>query len=103
MTLGQKIRELRAERGWTQLELAKHSGLDRGYIANLEIDNVNKPAAEVFLKLAHAFNIRPEELYQAAGYIEEIKTSSKNDESADQILNDIKLNVRKLEKILKGG
>jgi len=63
------LKELRAEREWTQLELAKRSGLDRGYIANLEIDGVGKPAGEVFIKLARAFNIRPEELYQAAGYI----------------------------------
>lgn len=49
--------------------MAIRSGLQRGYLAHLEIDNVSKPSAETFLKLARAFNIRPEELYQAAGYI----------------------------------
>lgn len=97
--LGRKIKELRAQRDWTQNELAKRSGLDRGYIAHLEIDTVNKPAAEVFLKLARAFNIRPEELYEAAGYIKEPKTAY--EETTDQLLDNIKLNVRRLEKKLK--
>lgn len=76
MALAQKIKELRAEKGWTQLDLAKRAGLGRGYISNLEgAKVVHNPSADALLKLARAFNIKPEELYQAAGYIKEIGTS----------------------------
>lgn len=68
--LAVRIKKLRQERGWTQEELAKRSGLDRGYIANLEgTKSIKSPSAETFLKLAHACNIPLDELYRVAGYI----------------------------------
>lgn len=51
--------------------MAKRSGLTRGYIANLEgSKEVHHPSAQALLKLARAFNIDPNELYLAAGYID---------------------------------
>lgn len=64
-----KIKELRAERGLTQDELANRSGVDRGTLASIETGKAKNPTTTNLLKLARAFNIRPEELYQAAGYI----------------------------------
>lgn len=101
MSLGKKLKELRAERGWTQSEVAKRSGLERGYLANLEIDGVAKPSADTFLKLARAFNIHPEELYEAAGYIKEPKLTYDYEPTAEQLLDELKLNIRRLEKKLK--
>jgi len=90
--LAQKIRELRKERDWTQAELARRAGLDRGYIANLEgSKSIQRPSADAFLKLARAFNIKPEELYQAAGYIKEIKGTQIRPESPDEILDKLRL------------
>ena len=90
--LRHKIRELRAGRGWTQAELAKRSGLDRGYIANLEgSKSIQRPSAEAFLKLARAFNIKPEELYQAAGYIKEISGFTPRPETPEEILDKLRL------------
>jgi len=90
--LRQKIRELRAERGWTQAELAKRSGLDRGYIANLEgSKSIQRPSADAFLKLARAFCIEPEELYQAAGYIKDINDTHPRPETPEEILARLKL------------
>lgn len=87
-----KIKQLRAERDWTQNELAKRSGIDRGYLASIETEKVNNPAAHIFLKLARAFNIRPEELYQAAGYIEGLeKPLYPRQETPEDILERLKL------------
>jgi len=92
MSLAQKIRELRTARDWTQLELAKRSGLDRGYIANLEgSKSIQRPSAEALLKLARAFNIKPEELYQAAGYIKETRGAYPRPETPEEILDRLKL------------
>lgn len=69
MSLGEKLRELRKNKGWTQEEVAKRTSLGRGYIAQLERNIVARPSADTFLKIAQAFNINERELYQAAGYI----------------------------------
>ena len=90
--LKQKIRELRAERDWTQAELAKRSGLDRGYIANLEgSKSIRRPSADALLKLARAFNIKPEELYEAAGYIKEFEDVKPHPDTPEEILDKLKL------------
>jgi transcriptional regulator with XRE-family HTH domain len=86
MDLDDKIKQLREERGWTQDELAKRSGLDRAYIAAIETKQIKKPSVESFLKLARAFKIRPEELYQAAGYIKDVTTIIPHKEPWDEIL-----------------
>lgn len=62
-------------REWTQNELAKRSGVDRGALASIETGKAKNPTTINLLKLARAFNIRPEELYQAAGYIKEAEVS----------------------------
>lgn len=33
---GDKLFEIRKQRGWTQLDLAKHLGCSRGQVANIE-------------------------------------------------------------------
>lgn len=67
--LGIKIKELRALREWTQNELAKRAGIPRTNLASIETGKVVKPGTDTLLKLARAFKVRPEELYEAAGYI----------------------------------
>ena len=36
VTLGQRLRKLRKQRGWTQAEMADILGLDRSYLAEIE-------------------------------------------------------------------
>ena len=74
------------------MELARRSGLDRGYIANLEgSKSIQRPSADAFLKLAHAFNIKPEELYEAAGYIKGVEGTSTRPETPEEILDRLRL------------
>jgi len=92
MTLAQKLKDSRLQRSWTQLDVAKRSGLDRSYISYLEQPGKSgRPSAEALLKLAHAFNIKPEELYQAAGYIKETKGTTPRLETPEEILDRLKL------------
>ena len=91
MALSQKIKQLRLERGWTQQELAQRSGLGRRSISYLEQRDRERPPADILLKLARAFNIKPEELYQAAGYIKEAKELSPRPETPEEILDKLKL------------
>ena len=34
--MGRKVRKLRLQRGWTQVEMAEKLGLDRSYLADVE-------------------------------------------------------------------
>jgi len=86
-----RLKQLRAERGWTQNELAKKSGVDRGALASIETGKAKNPTTTNILKLARAFNIRPEELYQAAGYIGNVKASYPRQETPEQILERLRL------------
>ncbi|MGA7462136.1 MAG: helix-turn-helix transcriptional regulator [Candidatus Korobacteraceae bacterium] len=38
---GRRLRGLRQQRGWTQVELAERLGLDRSYLADIERGNRN--------------------------------------------------------------
>jgi transcriptional regulator with XRE-family HTH domain len=49
--LGERIRELRSAKGWTQEDLAGECGLDRSYISGLEVGRRN-PTYLNLLKIA---------------------------------------------------
>jgi len=54
--IGGRIRELRAEKGWSQEELAHRSALDRTYISTLENGERNLAALNL-RPLARAFGV----------------------------------------------
>jgi len=66
--LGEKIKELREAKGWTQGQLAIRADVERSYISVLEIGRVGKPSAEKLLKLARALGVPADTLYAVAGY-----------------------------------
>jgi len=93
MGLGERLKELRAERNLTQNDLAKRTGLGRGYLAQLETNVVANPSADTFLKLARAFNIRPEELYFAAGYTVGSRPIQPRQETPEDILERLRVTI----------
>lgn len=60
--LGQRIRDLRLERNWSQEELAKRSGLHRTYISSVEQGKRNLAALNL-RGLARAYRINLAELF----------------------------------------
>ncbi|MEU4249119.1 helix-turn-helix domain-containing protein [Amycolatopsis sp. NPDC026612] len=58
--LGARIRRLRADRGWTQRELAE-PGYDRGFLAKVETGS-RPPSAEMLAYLAERFGLTVDEL-----------------------------------------
>lgn len=88
--LGDKLKELRGQRDWTQQELAKRSGVKRGYLASIEAGLVKNPSALVFLRLASAFGISPDELYHAAGYIGDGRSMSRGPGTLEEIIDQLK-------------
>ena len=54
--LGQRVRELRLAKEWTQEGLAGECGLDRSYISGLELGRRN-PTYLNLLRIARSFNL----------------------------------------------
>ena len=54
MSLSQKIRQLRAEKGLSLNKLAETAGISKAYLSQLENDVSKQPSAEVLLKIASA-------------------------------------------------
>ena len=57
MNFGEKIRNARIAKGWSQAELAKQAGLSRCAIQNYEIENKLPRKRETYAKLAEVLGV----------------------------------------------
>ena len=55
--LGQALRKLRTERGWSQSDLALRAGMDRNYLSLIELGR-NSPSVRMLLRLCQALDVR---------------------------------------------
>lgn len=55
--LGQALRKLRTERGWSQSDLALRAGMDRNYLSLIELGR-NSPSVRMLLQLCQALDVR---------------------------------------------
>ena len=53
--LGTRIAELRAVRGWTQVDLAKRLNVTKQTVSNWENENI-QPSIEMLVRLANLFH-----------------------------------------------
>lgn len=60
-----RLKALRAERGWTQAELADRAGVSRKTINTVE-NGVFTPSTVVALRLAAAFEVSVEDIFTLA-------------------------------------
>ena len=70
MTLGTTLRRLRDERGWSQGQLAVHSGVDQSHLSKIERDVHETINARVLARIADALNISTDYLMVEAGWLE---------------------------------
>ena len=61
--LAMRLKRLREERGLTQEQLAKRSGMSHGYLARLEI-GMHDPSLSTLAKLARALRVAVAELVE---------------------------------------
>jgi DNA-binding XRE family transcriptional regulator len=59
---GDRVRALRAEKGWTQEQLVDRTGLDRAYLSEVENGHRN-PSLLTVARIAGAFGIEISELF----------------------------------------
>lgn len=60
--IGDAIKAARKARGWTQKDLAEHSGISLGYIKQLEINSRPNPGGSLLRRLADAFDCTVDQL-----------------------------------------
>ena len=89
--VGAWVKAERERRGWSQSELARRAGLAQSYISRMEVNARTKPSLKVVEQLAHAFEIRPDQLMQAVGTI-----SSAPSEDFAMSLEDWSLKLKQL-------
>ncbi|MDH2415810.1 helix-turn-helix transcriptional regulator [Nocardioides sp. CER19] len=63
---GERVRELRTERGWSQEQLMDRAQLDRSYVSQVENGQRN-PSLLVIAKIASALNVEPADLLVPRG------------------------------------
>jgi len=63
--LGQNIRTLRKQKGWTQVDLSKRLGCSQTVIAAYE-NNRKKPLADKIIQMAHLFDVSYDQLLGAS-------------------------------------
>jgi transcriptional regulator with XRE-family HTH domain len=67
MSLREAVRSLRKAHGWTQIELARRSGIAQGMLTNIETGKQANPTHSTLQRLARAFEISVDELLRTAG------------------------------------
>lgn len=59
--LGDRIRKLRIERGWRQIDLAEEAGIHENYVSDLELGH-KEICLRMLQTLAAAFGMKPADL-----------------------------------------
>ncbi|MBE2985525.1 helix-turn-helix domain-containing protein [Campylobacter sp. RM12920] len=85
MELSQRLKELRAQKGWTQSDLAKMSSVSIDSIKGYEMGKTKNITIENLKKIASAFNLNPNNFYTEI-LSTNLSTKNKNfvDQSVDQ-------------------
>jgi transcriptional regulator with XRE-family HTH domain len=87
MNYGDRIRDRRKAKKWSQQELSDKSGVSRPLIQLYESNEVKKPGPEPLTKIAVALGMDPKELFELAGY--PFGTSGPRINSPDRLLGEI--------------
>jgi transcriptional regulator with XRE-family HTH domain len=59
---GQRVRELRKERGYSQEQFADLAGLDRSYMGHIERGEKNITLLKIY-QISHALDLNPKDLF----------------------------------------
>lgn len=63
MNMGQKIKELRKARGWSQTELGQRLGIQKSAVSKYERGAITKFSQEQLKEIADVFGVSPAVLY----------------------------------------
>jgi transcriptional regulator with XRE-family HTH domain len=98
MVIGDRIKQLRTERKWTQAELADRMGIRQKQISAYE-RGTNIPSAEVLIKMSEAFDVSLDYLaFQAQGQSAKIEVKDRELLRYFEAIDDFNEDERRLVK-----
>ena len=86
MKIGQKIKELRVQKGLTQEELADRSELSKGFISQVERD-LNSPSIATLVDILQCLGTNLEEFFAGTGSEQVVCNKSVYFEKIDSVLH----------------
>lgn len=95
MSLSRKLKQLRKERGITQVDLAKMIGVERSSVGKYETGTM--PSAEVLTSIAEYFNVTTDYLLG----VTDSQPSPKRDAEVQKIINTLPLDLLDDEELQK--
>ena len=66
IALGERVRKLRTERGWRQIDLAEHAGIHENYVSDLETGR-KEICLRTLQTVAAAFDMKAADLLSGIG------------------------------------
>jgi len=89
--LNERIKQLRIERGFSQVELAQKLGVSKQSVSNWENDNI-QPSIDMLLKLSHIFSVSTDFLLgeDSRQYLEITDLDQQYLPHIQQIIDDLK-------------
>ena len=58
-----RLQKLRWDKGWTQTQLSRRSGVPQSDIAKIETNTRENPGVDTALRLAHALSVSVEDIF----------------------------------------
>lgn len=77
-SLGQTLKDSRELMSLTLRQVEEATGISNAYLSQLENDKIKKPSANILYKLASIYNIELNNLFVAAGIIQESEGAKNN-------------------------
>lgn len=69
-SLGKKLADARAEKGWSLREAERRTGLNNAHISQIETGAIAQPAPNILWALAEAYGLDLGELMRLSGHVE---------------------------------
>ncbi|ATI77086.1 helix-turn-helix domain-containing protein [Bacillus paralicheniformis] len=107
MSVGQRLKYWRKQKGYTQAQLAEKANMSRSYVADVERDRYN-PSVETLSSIAKALNIPVSNLLEDNQRLvsespEEYRTSEKDEKDIAKRMEQIKKDLKNAEGLSFSG
>ncbi|MED1742235.1 helix-turn-helix transcriptional regulator [Bacillus swezeyi] len=107
MSVGQRIRHWRKQKGYTQAQLAEKANMSRSYLADVERDRYN-PSVETLSSITKALNIPLSNLLEENQHLVsestvEYRTSEKDEKDIAKRMEQIKEDLKNVEGLSFSG
>ncbi len=107
MSVGQRLKYWRKQKGYTQAQLAEKTNMSRSYVADVERDRYN-PSVETLSSIAKALNIPVSNLLEDNQRLvsespEEYRTSEKDEKDIAKRMEQIKKDLKNAEGLSFSG